>query len=114
MTGVHAPTSQLSEISPHGESLNVEPVLQSAGVKDSETSVNQEEANCTSPITQQGRSISSQVAAVNATARNEYGVVRNQLVLLNKTENTTSDENKLFGPGGEQDCCALPSRPLPS
>ena len=34
---------------PHGENLNVEPVLQSTGVKEGETSVNQEEATCTSP-----------------------------------------------------------------
>ena len=31
----------------------------------------------------------------------------------NKTANTTQDENKFFDPGGEQDWCALPSRPLP-
>ena len=54
---------------PHGENINIEPVLQSAGVEDGETSVNQEEATSTSPKTQQGRSNSSQMAAVNATAR---------------------------------------------
>ena len=42
---------------PHGENLNVEPVLQSTGVKDGEKSANQEEATCTSPKIQQGRSI---------------------------------------------------------
>ena len=41
---------------PHGENVNIEPVLQSAGVKDGETSVNKEEATSTSPNTQQGRS----------------------------------------------------------
>ena len=71
---------------PHGENLNVEPVLQSAGVKDGETSVNQEEATSTSPKIQQGRSISSQVAAVNATAKEKCRAVRNQLVLQNKTQ----------------------------
>ena len=67
----------------HGENLNVELVLQSAGVNDGETSVDREEATCTSPNTQQGRSISSQVAAVNTATKNERGAVRNQLVLLN-------------------------------
>ena len=32
---------------PHGENLNIEPVLQSAGVDDGEQSVNEEEANST-------------------------------------------------------------------
>ena len=81
MTGFPALTSQLSGDPPHGENLNVEPVLQSAGVKDGETSTNQEEATCTSPKTLQGRSNSSQVAAVNATAKDKCGAVRNQLVL---------------------------------
>ena len=98
---------------PHGENLNIEPVLQSIGVKDGETSVNQEEAISTSPNTQQGRSNSSQVAAVNATANNKCGAVRNRRVLQNKTANTTRDENKFFDPGGEQDRSALPSRPPP-
>ena len=88
-------------------------MLQSAGVKDGETSVNQEEATRTSPKTQQGRSNSSRVAAVNATAKDKCGAVWNRLVLQNKTANTTLDENKLFDPGGEQDWCALPSRLLP-
>ena len=88
----------------HSENLNIESVLQSAGVKDGENTVNKEEATSTSPNTQ-GRSNSSQVAAVNATANGKYGAVRNRLVLQNKTANTT--------PGGEQDWCALPSRPLP-
>lgn len=48
----------------HGENLNGEPVLQSA-------SANQKEATCTSPNTQQGRSISSKVGIVNATIRTE-------------------------------------------
>ena len=112
MTGVPALTSQLSDPL-HGENLNVEPVLQSAGVKDGETSVNKEEATSTSPKAQQGRSNSSQVAAVNATAKDKCGAVRNRLVLQNETVNITPDENKFFDPGGEQDWCALPSRPLP-
>ena len=95
---------------PHGENLNVEPVLQSAGVKDGETSVNQEEVTSTSPKAQQGRSNSSQVAAVNATAKDKCGAVRNRLVLQNETVNITPDENKFFDPGGKQDWCALPSR----
>lgn len=49
---------------PHSEKLNGERELQSAGVSDSEISVDQEEVTSTSPGTQQGRSISSQVAAV--------------------------------------------------
>ena len=98
---------------PHGENLKIEPVLQSAGVKYGETPANQEEATSTSPNTQQGRSNSSQVAAVNATAKDKYGAVRNRFGLQNKTANTTSDTNKFFNPGGEQDWCALPSRPLP-
>ena len=40
---------------PHGENLNVEPVVQSAGVKDVEPPFNQEKATCTSPKTQHGR-----------------------------------------------------------
>ena len=87
-------------------------MLQSAGVKDGETSVDQEETTSTSPKTQQGRSNSSQVTAVNATAKDKCGAVRNRLVLQNKTANTTPDENTFFDPGGEQDWCALPSRPL--
>ena len=87
-------------------------MLQSAGVNDGENTVNQEEATCTSSNTQKGRSISSQVAAVNGTAKIKCGAVRNQRVLQNKTANTTSGENKFFDPGGEQDWCALPSRPL--
>ena len=98
---------------PHGENLDIEPVLQSTGVKDGETSVNQEEAISTLPNTQQGRSISSQMTAVNATANDKCGAVRNRLVLQNKTANTTRDENKFFDPGGEQDWSALQSRPLP-
>ena len=89
-------------------------MLQNAGVKDGETSVNQEEATSTSPNTPQGRRNSSQVAVVNATAKDKCGAVRNRLVLQNKTANTTPDENKFFDPGGEQNWCALPSRPLPS
>ena len=76
---------------PHDENLNVEPVLQSTGVKDGETSVNQKEATSTSPKTQQGRSNSSQMAAVNATAKEKYGSVRNTIFLQNKTANITQD-----------------------
>ena len=76
----------------HGENLNVEPVMQSAGVKDGETSVNQEEATSKSPNTQQGRSNSSQVAAVNATAKDKCGAVRNRPVLQNKTTKPTPED----------------------
>ena len=97
---------------PCGENLNGETVWQSAGVKDSDKSVNQEERTCTSPKTQRGRSNSSLVAAVNTTAKDKCIAVRNRLVLQNKTANTTQDENKLFDPDGKQDWCALPSRSL--
>ena len=83
--------------------------MQSAGVNDCGKYV-KEETTSTSFNTQQGQSISSQVAAANATANNEYGGVRNQPVLQNKTVITTAEENKFFGPGGEQEFCALPSR----
>ena len=81
-------------------------------MKDGEIPVSQE-TTCTSPKTQQRRSNSSQVAAVNATAKDKCEAVRNRLVLQNKKANTTQDENKFFDPGGEQDWYALPSRPLP-
>ena len=44
----------------------------------------------------------SQVAAINTTAKNEYGAVRNQLVLGNKTAIPSANEKKFFDPGGEQ------------
>ena len=111
MTGFQPPRAN-SQRSPYGENIKVEPVLQSAGVNDGEKSVNQEEATCTPSNTQKGGSFSSQVAAANGTAKIKRGAVRNQRVLQNKTANTTSGENKFFDPGGEQDWCALPSRPL--
>jgi len=83
------------------------------GVNDGEKSVNQREATCSSPNTQQERSTSSQVAAVNATAMNGYGAFRNQHVLRNKTAITTADENKFFDPVGKQDFFALLSRLIP-
>ena len=98
---------------PHGENLNIEPVLQNAGVKDGKTFDNQEEATSMSPKNQRGRSNSYQVGAVNATTKDKCGAVRNPLVLQNKTVNITRDENRFFDPGGEKDWYALPSRPLP-
>ena len=92
----------------HGDNPNVEPVLQSTGINDGETSVKQEEVASTSPNAQQRRSISSQVAAVNGRPKNEYRAVRNELVLRNKTAITTADENNFFAPGRKQDFCALP------
>ena len=111
--GGSSPQEPTLRDSPHGDNLNVDLVLQSAGVKDGETSFNQEEATSTSPKTRQGRNNSSQVATVNATAKDKCGAVRNRLVLQNNVTNTTQDQNKFFDPGGEQDWCVLPSRPLP-
>lgn len=88
-------------------------MLQNAGVNGDEKSVNWEEAASTSSSIPQGRSISSKVAALHATGKDKFVVVRNQIVLQNKTATITSDENKLFGPGGEQDVCTLSSRLLP-
>lgn len=55
----------------HGENLN--PVLQSADVHDGEISVNQKGR----VLHNQGRSMLSQLAAVNATGKNEDEVVPN-------------------------------------
>ena len=74
MMRIPALTSQLSEIRLTAD-LNIEPVLQSADVKDGETSVNQEEATSTSRNTQRGRGNSSHVAAVNATVKDKCGTV---------------------------------------
>jgi len=52
--------------------LNAEPVLQGAGVNNGENSVNNGEVTCTWPKSQQGQSILSQVAAVNAISKNEW------------------------------------------
>ena len=48
----------------------------------------------------------SEVAAVNATANKQYGVIRNQAVLGNKTTTTIGDENQLFNSDGKQDISA--------
>ena len=70
-------------------STNIELVLQISGVNDGNTTVNQVEGTVTSPNNQQGRSISSQVSAVNAIAKNECGAVRDKHVLQTTAAITT-------------------------
>ena len=110
--GVFGPHQPTLRDPPHGENINVELVLQVTDVTNGEKSANEEEATSTLASTQQGRGISSQVAAVNATAKIKCGAVRNQLVLQTKTAINTPDENKFFDLGREQDICTLPSRRL--
>lgn len=84
------------------EYINIEPVLQSTGFKDGGKSVEQEEAISTSPDIKHGRSISSQVTAVNATAKKNYVVIRNQLIRENRMATITKYPNRFFDAGGKQ------------
>ena len=101
--GSSSPHEPILRDLPHGENLNIEPMMQSADVKDGETSINQEEATCTSPNSQQGRSNSYQMAAVNATAQDNCRALWNRLVLHKKTASKPPGEHKFFDPGGERD-----------
>ena len=98
---------------PCGESLDGEPVPQSTGFEDGEIPVKQEEATPASSNIEQGWRISSKVAIVYATMTTPHGTVQHRRVLRNRTGGKTTEENKLFDPGGKQVICALPSRPIP-
>ena len=85
-----------------GESLDGEPVLRSTGFEDGETPVKQEEAAPASSNIEQGRNISSKVAIVYATKTTPHGTVQHRRVLRNRTGGKTTEENKLFDPGGSR------------
>ena len=94
-------------------SPDVEQVRQSYGSKDGAKSVKRDETTPTSSNEYQGRSISSQLAAVNATAKTKYEAIRHQLDSQNQAATGTTEEKKFFDPDGKEDFCALPSRPIP-
>lgn len=70
---------------PHGDNINVEPVLKTLMSMTVKRSSIIKKVTCTPPNTQQSRSTSSQVVAVKSTAKNECSAVQNQLVLRSMT-----------------------------
>lgn len=79
-----------------GVNIDEEPVRIKPGFKDSKESVEQDEATLTPPNENQRRSISSQVAAVNATEK-KLGAIWHQLV-SDKTSSLILVERRISAP----------------
>ena len=97
---------------PHGENLNVEPVLQSTGVKDGETPVNKKRRLVRLRALSRDGVIHPRWQLYMPQQRTN--AERFRIGLSSKTRRQTPLQMKTsFYQGGEQDWCALPSRPLP-